>query len=89
MNNPIDKIQKQHSPSGDMQAFAVAVPGMQDYDTITVDKNLLRQQIDFLAQWKSSCSAGRAKDYIEGILNLLGGIHDLGWPPGDEEEDTE
>ena len=89
MKNPIDKSKNQQSLFGDVMAFAVAVPGVQDYDTITVDKNLLRQKIDFLAQWKSSCSAGRAKDYIEGILNLLGGIHDLGWPPGDEEEDTE
>jgi hypothetical protein len=89
VNNPIDKIQKQHSPSGDMQAFAVAVPGVQDYDTISVDRGLLRQQINFLEHLDSSSLGPEAKDCIEGILGLLEGIHDLGWPPEEEKEEEE
>jgi len=86
MKHPIKKSQNPAAPLSDVLAFAVAVPGVQDYDTITVDRNLLRQQIDFL-EHVDICSLGpEEKDYLEGVLNLLGGIHDLGWPPKAEEE---
>jgi len=89
VKNLIDKGQNQHSPSSEVVALGVAVPGVQDYDTITVDRDLLRQQIDFMEHLDSSSLRPEAKDCIEGILGLLEGIHDLGWPPEEEEEEEE
>jgi len=74
------------APSGVNVAFAVAVPGVQDYDTITVDRDLLRRQIDFMVNAHISSEEPEAGDYREGILNLLEGILDLGWPPEEDEE---
>jgi hypothetical protein len=70
----------------DVVPFCVA--GVPDYKTITVDRELLKRQIDFL-EHVDLCSLGpEAEEYLEGILNLLGGIHDLGWPPEGEEEEA-
>lgn len=58
-----------------------------EYGTITVDMNLLRQQIGWLQQLYL-VRGDVADDAREGILNLLGGIQDLTDPPKERDEMT-
>lgn len=54
-----------------------------EYGTITVDLDLLEEQIKWLLCEAHPC------DEREGILNLLEGILDLADPPDDEEDEED
>jgi len=60
-----------------------------EYGAITVDLDLLRGQLKWLAGLDLDYASEEAQDHQDGIMNLLEGILDMADPPEDEEDCTE
>jgi hypothetical protein len=71
------------STPSDKKTATLANLDRAEYGTITVDLDLLRTQIVWLA---GLCAVGPAAEAKDGILNLLEGIQDLADPLEDEED---